>query len=169
MSADLPRSPSGGYAMWIFRYRRGDEFEEIHVPRYDGPGELREMRARARALADETGSVVAWVDGVTSAMVNSNYQTVRGRPLWMVTWPRVARAGATAFKVVECPNIDDHRRDRPELGICDRCKEPTPATEMVACYLGCEHPQCTACAEQTRREAADEDRYDRRRAGDEPV
>lgn len=160
----LPRAPEGGgYSMWIFRYRRGDEFEEIHVPRYDRPGEFRAMMTRARALADEVGGAVAWTDGTTSAMINTEVTHPRhGRPMWLIAWPRVSRSGPTAFRVVECPNIEQHqtlKQVRPPVGgDCDRCAAPTPATEMVVCFLGCEHPQCAACAERTRTEAADEER-----------
>lgn len=115
MTADLPRGPEGvGYAMWIFRYKRGDAFEEIHAPRYDAVGEYGAMRRRARALADETGSAVAWCDGVTSANTNSNTSHhYHYAGMWLVAWPRNAQPGAdrsfTNWVVVECPNMEAHR------------------------------------------------------------
>jgi len=120
---DLPRGPDGiGYAMWIFRYIRDGRFEEIHIPHYGDayPGgklcEFREMHRRARALADEHRTPVAWADGATSAHVNSNtYHTEWGRSMWLVEWPRTVSGAlrSTGFTVVACPNLETAHRGRP--------------------------------------------------------
>jgi hypothetical protein len=39
---------------------------------------------------------------------------------------------------------------------CDRCAVPTPATETVRCWYGCNHQQCAQCAKQTAKEANEE-------------
>jgi hypothetical protein len=118
---DLPRGPDGiGYAMWIFRYIRDGRFEEIHIPHYGDayPGgklvEFREMRRRARALADEHYTPVAWADGTTSAMVNSNTWQPWGRSMWLVEWPRIVPEGRpVGWTVVACPNLETAHRGRP--------------------------------------------------------
>lgn len=46
---------------------------------------------------------------------------------------------------------------------CDRCADPTPATQVVTCWYGCDHWQCDSCAEQTKSEAqegTDEQMYE---------
>ncbi len=116
MVDDLPRGPDGiGYAMWIFRFKRGDRFEEIHVPRHDVPGERTAMRDRARKLADEVGGAVAWSDGVTSANTVPNHlHPGTMTPMWLVAWPRAAsptdNRSYTAWEVIECPNLKTHHR-----------------------------------------------------------
>lgn len=116
MTDDPPRDPDGiGYAMWIFRLKRGDRFEEIHVPRHGRRGEYADMRRRARLLADETGGAVAWADGTTSAHTNSNtWHAHYAANMWMVAWPRNADPGTdrlfTNWEVTECPNLDIHHR-----------------------------------------------------------
>lgn len=107
-----------GYAMWIFRFKRGDRFEEHHVPRHDAFGEWARMREHARGLADETGSAVAWVDGTTSANTSPNHWHPRSMvPMWLVAWPRAASPTGdrsyTAWEVTECPNLTTHHQPRP--------------------------------------------------------
>ncbi len=116
MSDDPPRGPDGiGYAMWIFRFKRGDRFEEIHVARHGAVGEARAMRTRARALADETGSAVSFTEAIITACYDFAYRHVTMRPLWQVEWPRTARDPGpfVAWEVTECPNLETHHQPRP--------------------------------------------------------
>lgn len=109
----LPTGEDGvGYLMWVLRYKRGDAFEEIHIPRYDRPGEARAVRTRARALADEVAGAVAYTEAcITATYGFTHLHPATARPLWQVEFPRSTRGpeAATAWKVVECPNcVKEH-------------------------------------------------------------
>lgn len=117
MTADLPMGEDGiGYLMWVLRYKRGDQFEEIHVPRYGRPCEARAIRTRARALADEVGGAVAYTEAcITASYGFTHWHPGTARPLWQVEFPRSARTpgSPTFWKIVECPNLETHHRERP--------------------------------------------------------
>jgi hypothetical protein len=95
-----------GHPMWVLRYKRGEAFEEIHIPRYDRPGEARVVRTRARALADEVGGAVAFTEArITATYGFIHWHPDTTRPLWQVEFPQSTRGpgATTAWRVVECP------------------------------------------------------------------